>query len=383
MNTEKLYYKDPYRRQFDATVLSCQPVKKGYAVVTDVTAFYPEGGGQPCDLGTLGNARVLDVQETEQGITHLCDSPLPLGACVHGVIDWQRRFDLMQQHTGEHMVSGVIHAMFGCHNVGFHLGNDTIEIDFDKPIPAEALAQIEERVNRAIWENGEVLCHTPDPDALEHTFYRTKKALPWPVRIVKISDVDSCACCGLHTARTGEVGLVKLLSCIKFHEGVRIEMVCGGRAMGWFSAVYDQNRQISRLLSAKPLETAKAAQRLEAQLSEEKQRAAALEKQLLDAIAEGYRGKETAVHFTSDPAAVRPLADRLAALCPGIVAVCGGEEGNYRICLARPGGDVSALGKALHATLGGKGGGRDGFHQGTAPTTREKLSEFFCQNGIL
>ena len=274
METKKLYYGDCHLREFSATVLACTETDKGYQVILDATAFYPEGGGQDCDLGSLGTAQVLDVQEQGESVIHLCDAPLPVGASVVGKIDWERRFDLMQQHSGEHILSGLIHAAFGYHNVGFHVGKDTMEVDFDGPIPTEALAQLEAEANRAVWENLPIRCWYPSPEALPQVSYRTKKALPWPVRIVEVPGYDTCACCGVHVASTGEIGLIKILSCVKFHQGVRLEMLCGRRAYRHLCQAYDQNRQVSQAFSAKLMETGAAARRINEQLAAEKFRAA-------------------------------------------------------------------------------------------------------------
>ena len=260
METGQLYYEDCHQKSFTAQVLSCEETEKGYAVVLDQTAFYPEGGGQACDLGTLGDAKVLDVREKGTVIVHLCDKPVT--GTVTGTLDWQRRFDLMQQHAGEHIVSGIIHKTYGYHNVGFHMGSDMVTIDFDGPIPADALAQIERQANEAIWQNLDIRCYYPSPEELENLTYRSKKALPWPVRIVEVPGIDRCACCGVHVAKTGEIGLVKLFTCVKFHQGVRIEMACGGRAMDILSRIYEQNRQVSQAFSAKIMETGAAARKM-------------------------------------------------------------------------------------------------------------------------
>ena len=186
MNTEKLYYSDCHLRQFSARVISCIPSEKGYLVVLDRTAFYPEGGGQAADNGTLGGANVSHVYEEGETVVHVCDAPLTPGDTVEGILDWARRFDLMQQHTGEHIVSGLIHSKYGHHNTGFHIGADGITIDFDGIVPPEDLAELERRANEAVWQNIPLKIWTPDPEELPNVFYRTKKALPWPVRIVQV-----------------------------------------------------------------------------------------------------------------------------------------------------------------------------------------------------
>ncbi len=382
METRKLYYEDCHLWEFTAAVTACQETEKGYAVELDATAFYPEGGGQPCDLGTLSDARVLDVREVDGQILHLCDKALSVGQAVTGVIDWGRRFDLMQQHTGEHMVSGIVHAMFGCHNVGFHMGADVITIDFDAVIPQERLPEIERLANEAVMKNLPVVCGYPEPEALQALPYRSKKQLPWPVRIVEIPGIDICACCGVHTKTTGEIGLIKLLSCVKFHQGVRIEMVCGTRAYGLMAEVYEQNRQVSKAFSAKILETGAAAERMNQALAEEKYRAAGLEKQLFCWIAKSYVNHGDVIHFSENlsPAAVRELAERIACVCGGMAAVFSqNSDGNLFMCLLNKSGSVAETGKALIDAFRGKGGGKEGFFQGSITATPDRIAEFFTR----
>ena len=222
METKKLYYDDSGLGEFTARVLCCRQTDKGWAVTLDRTAFYPTGGGQACDTGILGGAKVLEVLEEHEEVIHYCDAPLQEGAVVEGVIDWDRRLDLMQQHTGEHILSGLIFERYGYHNVGFHVGAVAMEVDFDGPIPAEELQELEQQANRIVWQNLALKCFTPAPQELEKTVYRTKRALPWPVRIVQVPGVDSCACCGVHVKFTGQVGLIKILSAAKFHGGIQI-----------------------------------------------------------------------------------------------------------------------------------------------------------------
>ena len=380
METRKLYYEDCLLREFTAKVISCEKAESGYYVNLDATAFYPEGGGQACDLGKLGDANVLDVQEQDGQIRHLCDKPLEVGSIVAGAIDWERRFDLMQQHAGEHILSGFIHKKFGHHNVGFHVGKEVMEVDFDGPIPADALAELELLSNRAVWENVPIRCYVPDPETLATLQYRTKRALPWPVRMVEIGDYDRCACCGIHTPTSGGIGLIKILSCVKFHQGVRLEMVCGQRAYQYMHRIFEQNRQVSQLLSAKMPETAAAVQRMTEQLASEKFRSAALEKKLFAAIASGYAGQGDVVHFAEDlsSAGVRELADAIGAVCGGTAAVFSGTDQNgYAVCLICKDGDVKALGSALTQTFGGRGGGKPGSFQGSISATRQEIVDFF------
>lgn len=376
MKTRRLYYEDCHLRQFAANVIACTQTDKGFLIELDATAFYPEGGGQPCDLGTLADANVLDVREEGETVLHLCDNPLPIGVSVTGIINWHRRFDFMQQHTGEHIVSGILHKMFGCHNVGFHIGADVVTIDFDVLIPPEVLSEVEKQANQAIYNNLPVRCWYPSPEDLPNVTYRTKRELPWPVRIVQIPEYDTCACCGVHTALTGEVGIIKLLSCVKFHQGVRMEMVCGSRALDLLSKVYEQNKLVCKAFSAKLLETGAAAQRMNESLAAEKFRATALEKQLLDIIAAGYAGQKDVTHFASGlaPATVRELAERICNLCDGTVSVFSGDDKTgYTLCIASKAGLAQELGRSLCQQLGGKGGGKPGFFQGSIPGSKEQI----------
>ena len=382
METRKLYYEDCTLRRFAARVTGCRETDAAFAVTLDATAFYPEGGGQACDVGVLGGVRVLDVQETGAEVIHLCQKPLTVGETVTGEIDWSRRFALMQQHTGEHIVSGLVHKRWGYSNVGFHMGSEIMEVDFDGPIPAEAIEELERDANEAVWANQPVRCWVPSPEELPHVAYRTKRALPWPVRIVQVGDTDSCACCGIHTAFTGEVGLIKILSCVKFHSGVRMEITCGTRALAYVNRLLDQNRQVSQAFSAKPTQTGEAARRMNTALAAEKFRATGLEKKLFEKIAEDYRGAQHVLRFEPDlsPAALRELTESIAKYCSGIAAVISGEENNYMVCLAQPGGDVKTLGNAMTKALWGKGGGKPGFFQGSLNASREQIESFFMDN---
>ena len=380
MSTRKLYYEDSHLACFSATVLTCQESPKGFLVTLDATAFYPEGGGQACDLGKLGDVNVLDVREKGEEVIHLCDGALEVGSRVEGVIDYDRRFDLTQQHSGEHIVTGIIHGRFGYDNVGFHIGADLVTIDFDGPIPADVLPEIEAAANRIIWENRPLRVWYPSPEELPTVGYRSKKALPWPVRVVDVPGCDKCACCGTHVSATGEVGLVKLFSCVKFHDGVRIEMAAGGRALRYLSAVYDQNRQVSQAFSAKILETGEAARKINDQLAAEKFRVAGLQKQVFASIAAQYEGCGNVLRFEADlaPVQVRELCDAIADSCGGTAAVFSGtDDAGYSFCLVSRSDDLRQLGRAMTTALNGRGGGKPNFQQGSVKAVKAQIEAFF------
>jgi len=381
METKQLYYVNSHISRFSATVLSCTETSKGYAVVLDQTAFYPEGGGQAADTGILGTVRVLDTREQEERIVHFCDGPLNVGETVEGVIDYDLRFDRMQQHTGEHIVSGLINARWGWHNTGFHMGTESTTIDFDGVIAPEELPSIELQANEAVWKNLPVRCWVPSPEELPGVTYRTKRALPWPVRIVEVPGYDSCACCGTHTAFTGEVGLIKLLSAVPFRGGTRIEMACGKRALTILNLAFDQNRQVSQAFSAKWQETGEAARKMNEALAAHKYRITGLERQLFAGISTGYAGRGDVLHFEEglDSVAVRELADAIAELCGGTAAVfSGSDEGGYAFCLVTRRGDLRQLGKEMTKALNGRGGGKPICQQGRVSAVRADIEAFFA-----
>ena len=379
--TRKLYYEDCHLAVFSAVVTGCTKCEKGWEVTLDATAFYPEGGGQACDLGKLNGISVLDVRERGEEIVHLCDASLEVGTEVEGILDYDRRFDLMQQHTGEHIVSGIIHSRYGYHNVGFHMGANFTEIDFDGVIPPEDLEKIEAEANKALWKNLEVNCWYPSQEELPNVFYRTKRALPWPVRIVQVPGYDSCACCGVHVARTGEVGLVKLFSMTGLRGGSRIEMACGKRALELLNRVYRQNTLVSQAFSAKIFETGAAAQRMNEALAAEKFKVTGLQRKLFAITAESYVNCGDVLHVAVDlePAMVRELADAIAQSCGGRAAVfSGSDESGYSYCLAIRKGDLRPFGKEMNGALNGRGGGKPNFLQGSVKATRDEITAFFA-----
>ena len=382
--TEKLYEQDAFLSQFEGKVLSCEKGKKGFDLVLDRTAFYPEGGGQPYDTGTLGGAKVLEVHNREGEIVHTCDAPLEPGRTITGVIDWDRRFDLMQQHSGEHIISGILCRLYRCDNVGFHLGAETVTIDYNTDISWEQALEAERLANEAVWADRETEITYPSPAELAALDYRSKKELAGQVRIVEFPEADRCACCGTHVASAGQVGLVKVLSCQKFREGVRMEILCGARALRYLSGAYDQARAIGQRLSVKPLETLAAVERLEGALAAGKERLAELEQIGFAAIAAGEAGRGDVLLFQSPmrPDSLRRLADAVGKSCGGLAAVFSGEGEKWSYALVRAGGaDISSLVKELNQALHGRGGGRNGFAQGSVQAAREEIESFFEKQG--
>ena len=379
METEKLYYSDAYLTEFEATVLACEESKKGYLVTLDRTAFYPEGGGQPADHGTLGGVAVPAVHEKDGVVLHTCSAPLTAGAEVHGKIDWQRRFDHMQQHSGEHIVSGMLSQAFHCDNAGFHMGADVVTIDYNAEMTWENVLAIEAKANQYIWENHHFVVTYPTAEELETLEYRSKKELSGQVRIASFPGADTCACCGTHVDQSGEVGLVKFLSVQKFRSGVRLELLCGRRALDYLSRHWQQNHAIGQALSVKGEGTFAAVQRLQAELSETKLRAAALEEESFRRTAEEYTGHGDVLLIVPplQGDGVRRLCDAVSKTAGGRCAVFSGEAGSYKYALIHTGHDIRQMVKDMKSALNGRGGGRDGFAQGSAQTTEEQIRAFF------
>ena len=397
--TIKLYDTDPYRTSFSAHVLDVREGKRGLEVRLDRTALYPEGGGQPWDTGTLeggaaaGEAApgavwtVTEVHERDGEIWHSLapapQAPVP-GMTVTGRIDWARRFDHMQQHSGEHIVSGLICARFGCDNVGFHLGREVVEIDFNAQITPEQLREIQDAANRYIWEDHALEVLHPSAEELARLEYRSKKELTGDVRITRWPGADTCACCGTHVRRSGEIGLVWLLSVMKNKGGVRIEMLAGGRAFAYAQRLKEQNDTVMHRLSAKPLETGAAVERLWAEaeaLKAEKIRAQQQRvRELLEACAGGGDVLLLEPELSADSA--RHLADGLAKTCTGTCAVFFGKTDDpdgevWRYIIARENGDLRAFGKALNGALDGRGGGRANFLQGSVRADEAAIRAFW------
>lgn len=380
METRRLYYENVYIKEFEAEVLQCREGKNGYEIILDESAFYPEGGGQPCDTGSLGNAEVKDVQEKDGELIHYTDKALEEGAKVHGKINWERRFDLMQQHSGEHMVSGLVHEKYGYNNVGFHMGSDVITIDFSGVLDEEQLQEIEDKVNEKIWENTPVQITYPSGEELENIPYRSKKELTGQVRIVEFPGTDICACCGTHVTHTGEIGAVKFLSVVKFRQGVRVEMISGKRVIDYFSKMAKENSKVSVLLSAKPQETSKAVERLQEENFRLKGKILDMEEEIFKAEAEKWEGAGSVLIFKKNMEAdsVRKLTDAVMQTCRGCCAVFSDNgDGTYKYAMGEKDGNLREFTKEMNQVLNGRGGGKPFFVQGSVSATEEEIRKFF------
>ena len=408
--TEKLYDADAYCKAFTATVISCEEAedRKGlYAVVLNKTAFFPEGGGQYADTGTLqefkkdcetplaGAVSVRDVQVSEDGIiTHYCDGAVTPWAQVTGLLDWEQRFERMQNHTGEHLVSGTVHRLFGFDNIGFHLGDRDVTCDFNGELSDEQLREVEKVVNRAVWENVEVFEEYPDPATLPDLDYRSKLELTEDVRLVTIPGYDVCACCAPHVARTGEVGVIKIVNSEKAHGGTRVHMICGPWALDDYNVKQTNIMRIVDLTSTPQEETADAVEALQAQnghLTHELSVAQVQQAEIALRFLKEQAGADTSgnrVVFLPalETDAIRALANGGRDLCDGVfVALTSGEKDlgpdgqpqSYRYIATSKGLPLSRLAKEFNASLNGRGGGRDEMVQGSFGAPLEDIVAFF------
>lgn len=374
----ELFYKDAYRKEFDSKVVSCAKGKKGYEVVLEDTAFYPEGGGQPGDHGTLGEAKVLDVHRKEGLVVHYTDKPLTVGTAVHGKIDWQRRFDFMQNHSGEHIYSGLVHKKFGYDNVGFHM-DKVVTVDFNGPMTMDDALAIEKEANDLIYRNVETKISFPTPEELKTIPYRSKIELTGKVRIVEFPGGDICACCGTHVARTGEIGLIKVLSLVNHKGGVRIELACGRWAMEDYDRIHDLNRDIAVRFSVKPYETVKAVEKMEKEVEDLRQKINEMNRRYFAMRKESIAPGKKAILLYEEamtPMEIRKFCEylteqRAAEFC-FVLSKKDGESLNYAI--GSTGSDLKSLLKEWNSRLHGRGGGRD-IMQGSFKCSLEEVEK--------
>lgn len=379
--TRKLYYEDSYMTCFKGKVLSCKEGKKGLEVVLDQTAFYPEGGGQPADMGTLGEAKVSYVFIKDEVIYHIVDQPLEVGTKVEGKIDFERRFDLMQQHSGEHIISGLVNSKYGYNNVGFHLSSEYTTCDFDGELTKEQVQEIETLANESIYKNIAIDCTIYNDKEIKEKPYRSKLELVGDVRLVTVPNYDTCACCGVHVQTTGEIGLIKCTNVERHRGGTRVTMLCGKRALKDAQQKQDIIAEVSKMLSAKPEVITTNLVKLQEELTEMKQKVANLTSELFDYKTQDYiQTEEPALYIYEKTLA----ADELRRLCLMLiektdkkVLVVTGEGENLKYALAAKAEDVRSLNKLLTTTFNGKGGGKSELCQGNLVGNIEEIRSFY------
>lgn len=409
--TERLYQKDPYLVEFEAIVLSCEKDEKrddSWKIVLDRSAFFPEGGGQPADTGLLfyktaginpgaepdpegtclscrlgseaRSVEVSDAHERGKDIVLTCNDQIPAGGSVKGRINWTRRFEHMQNHSGEHIVSGLIHRRFGYNNVGFHMAEELMTIDLDGRMTEADMREIEEKANRIVWKNVEIRTDYYTEEEAEKIEFRSKKELHGTISVVTIPGADVCACCGTHVRRTGEIGPIRLFSIHNFKNGVRIEMACGSWALKFMTAVLEQNHRISGLLSAKPLETADAVERLLAESRSKEEKITEMNFRKIRELAEEAKAGENVLVFadTFRPQLLQRLTDSLMEATEGGLCAAFSEngKGGFHYAIGQRGGNLKELVSEMNAKLDGKGGGKPFFMQGNLTASKEEIRTF-------
>jgi alanyl-tRNA synthetase len=379
MNTTKLYYENAYTQRFTAQVTACEPVKGGYHVQLDQTAFFPEGGGQTADTGTLDSVHVLDCHEKGGEIYHLTDAPLTVGQTVTGLLDWHDRFRKMQNHTGEHIVSGLVHARYGFENVGFHLAEDGCTFDFDGELTRQQLDDLEQAANTIVWENRPVTTAFPSSEELAALTYRSKLDLTENVRLVSVEGVDVCACCAPHVSRTGEIGIIKLLDFMRHRGGVRIWAKCGWDALQDYDRRYTASAAISGLLNTPQDCIVPGVEKLLAQRDSLKQELTTLQRQALEAQAAALAPTEGnyLLFPQTDNEGMRLLANALLEKCGGVCALFSGQDGAYQFVLASRTQDMRSFLKENQSALQARGGGQTQMVSGRSTAAKADLEAFF------
>ena len=378
--TEKLYYKDAYLAEFTATVLACETAENGYRIVLDKTAFFPEEGGQYSDRGYIESSRVRDVREESGVIYHLADSPVTVGASVNCRIDFDERYEKMQCHTAEHILSGLIHTHFGLDNVGFHLGADYVTMDVSGVLERQDLDMIEDMANAIVFENVAVTSEFPTPSELPTLNYRAKLDLTENVRIVRIGEYDACACCAPHVARSGECGLIKILDFQKLRGGIRMFITAGRRALKYFRAMFTSAGEISQLLSVPKEEIADSVTKLNEALAKERAdfKSYRLSSARSRAAAVEHTSGNLVLHFADlEGEELRVFASEAMSSVDGILVALGGAEGAYKYVIVSNTTDLRVASRDINAALGGRGGGSPTMIQGSFTESLAEIERYF------
>lgn len=379
--TQKLFDIDGTLLEFDATVRSCTSLEDGYAVVLDQTAFAPEGGGQRSDIGRLGDALVTDVREEDGEILHMTDRPVPVGQTVHGTLDRDRRIRHIQNHTGEHIVSGLFYALYGYNNVGFHLGTEEVTMDLDGEVTEEALRRVEREANRVVYEDRTVTVSYPDAETRANLVYRSKLDLSENIRIVVIDGVDACACCAPHVARTGQIGMIKLICAIRYKGGTRIWLKCGFDALDEFNAEYARAVSISNRISLPRERIAEGVDKLWSDLADANYRLVGLRRELIACKAAAAQPTEGDLLFVEQGMDTNDLRLLVTAAMEKAGGTCAAfspvGEGTYYFVAAYRGENFDAWRSDLCRALRGHGGGKAPFLQGKANCSEAEIRAYF------
>lgn len=382
----RLYYTDSMLRTFSSRVTRCDETDSGVRVVLDSTAFYPTSGGQPFDTGTLGSASVIDVVDDEElGVVHVVDRPLRVGELVEGVIEWSRRFDHMQQHTGQHILSAAFDRTCGVRTESFHLGTTSCTIDLAREVTLAEIAEVERVANQVVWDDRPVTVRFATDEEAAALPLRKESLRSGTLRLIDVTECDLSACGGTHVPRTGMVGVIAVAGWERFKGGSRIEFVCGGRALAAHGRLRDQVTALVRQTTVAPHELGGAFERLQSENRASQKTIRSLQEELathlaatLVASAEhvGQFRRVLVAQPGWDAVALKTLAAALASH-PGIVAVVTGSGTPAPLVVARAADvafDAGACVKQITTALGGRGGGRSELAQGAAADAASVLA---------
>lgn len=380
--TEKLYYADAYIKEFEATVVSSYQDGGRAVVIIDRTAFFPEEGGQSADTGYIGDARVSDAQEKDGVIYHYTDKTLENGKKYSCKIDFADRFEKMQCHTAEHIISGAVKRLHGLDNVGFHLGKYEVTMDINGYLTREELDEIELIANRAVFDNVAVRAYFPSTDELSTLNYRSKLELTENVRIVDVEGYDLCACCAPHVSRTGEIGLIKILDFEKHRGGLRINIAAGYRALSDYRIKYKNVQKVSALFSEPQATVAEAAESFRASYEDLKAKLkyTRLARARLEAERIDKTDKSLVCYYPEmSMDELRELVNSAKARVGGILVALTGTDGDYKYIMTSDTVDLAPIYKSVNASLLGRGGGRDNMIQGSFATDLDTIKKYFSE----
>ena len=368
--TKKLYDIDSHLKEFEATVLSCENA----VAVLDKTAFFPEGGGQTSDTGYIDGVKVNDVQIKDGVIYHYLEKDIEIGKAVNCVLDWEERFRKMQNHSGEHIISGIVHSLYGYDNVGFHLSKTEMTMDFSGMLTRTDLEKIELLANKAVWENVKFNCYYPEN--LENLEYRSKLDLTEDVRIVEIENYDRCACCAPHVNTSAEIGIIKILDFEKNKGGVRLWVKCGADALADYNLKYQSGLKISSLLCTEQGNIATAVERLVKNEGDLKFKITDLKRRLIAEKVKAFSDDSSITAEFEGDMDIKELqlyADALYKKAGGIRAVFSGKENEYFFAIVGDEAPLQELFKQMKNNLNIRGGGRGSMVQGTVFAERSEI----------
>ena len=383
--TIKLYDENPYETSFSAKITEIHKNDNCIYLVLDRTLFFPEEGGQSADTGEIEGLEVVDVQISNDIITHMincseeAEKALIQGKTVQGRVNWETRFSNMQNHTGEHILSGILHNEFGSENVGFHLSDNTVTLDTSRYLNEDELAALEIKANRAVYANLEIKAEYLPDEELAKIEYRSKKEIAGAVRIVTIGDIDKCACCAPHVHRTGEVGLIKIIKAIKWKEGTRIWFLCGSRALEYVQTIFKNVDEVARLTSESPDKIADGVNRFNETIQSLKADLFQAQSGLMEEKIKNIHDIKSDVILFENVSNAKIQRNAVNALVERFDGVCGvfstSDNTSYQYVIGSKNRDCREVGRVLNEKLGAKGGGKPEMIQGSVAASMEAIIE--------